>query len=361
MAKKTASSPITINGHDIPVGRRTVLDLTLTKLYTQADIRLPVHVIRGRKPGPKLFVSAAIHGDEINGVEIVRRLLKMQLVKGLRGVLIAVPVVNIHGFIHQSRYLPDRRDLNRSFPGSSEGSLTGRMAKFFVDHIVKNATHGIDLHTGAIHRENLPQIRANLKDPETRRLADAFGVPVLLDSELRDGSLRAYASECGVPMLLYEAGEALRFDELSIRAGIRGIIQVMRALEMLPPAKEIKKQKGSVSPFVANTSYWVRAPESGVLRVKVPLGGQVKPGDRLGTISNPFGEQEIGVFSKKAGVVIGKTNLPLVNEGEALFHIACFSKPGDVAQQLDAFADLHELNEPLLPPLEVKGEVAPST
>jgi len=339
-----------IGGHTISPGTRITLDLELTKLYTHAEIGLPVHVLHARKPGPRLFVSAAIHGDEINGVEIVRRLLKMQLLKRLRGTLIAVPVVNVHGFIHQTRYLPDRRDLNRSFPGSSEGSLTARMAKFFADHIVKNTTHGIDLHTGAIHRSNLPQVRANLDDPETARLAKAFGVPVLINSALRDGSLREYANACGIPTLLYEAGEALRFDELSIRAGIRGIIHVMRALEMLPPALETRKRQKVITSFTANTSTWVRAQESGVLRVRAPLGSEVNPGDRLGSISDPFGEREVDVTASHSGVIIGRSNLPLVNEGDALFHIARFAKPEKVAARVDAFTDLHQTDAPLPSP-----------
>ncbi len=335
-------APIKIGEYVVSAGERVTLDLELTKLYTHADIVLPVHIIHAKKPGPRLFVSAAIHGDEINGVEIVRRLLKMQLLKRLRGTLIAVPVVNVHGFIHQTRYLPDRRDLNRSFPGSSEGSLTARMAKLFVDHIVSNATHGIDLHTGATHRVNLPQIRANLKDAENERLAQAFGVPVIINSALRDGSLRMHADTCGIPMLLYEAGEALRFDELSIRAGIRGILHVMRTLEMLPPSSEIKKTRKKVVPFTANTSTWTRAPISGVLRVKVRLGAGINPGDVLGIISDPFGENEIKVTATHKGIVIGRTNLPLVNEGDALFHIARFTKPGEVAERVDAFNFLYQ-------------------
>ncbi len=329
-------APIKIGNYVISAGQRATVDLEMTKLYTHSDMLLPVHIIHGKKSGPRLFVSAAIHGDEINGVEIVRRLLKMQLLKRLRGTLIAVPVVNVHGFIHQTRYLPDRRDLNRSFPGSSEGSLTARIAKLFVDHIVHNSTHGIDLHTGATHRVNLPQIRANLADPENERLANAFGVPVIINSALRDGSLRMYADACKIPMLLYEAGEALRFDEVSIGAGVRGIVHVMRTLEMLPP-QELKKPKKHVTPFTANTSAWVRAPEGGVMRVTVKLGSGVRTGDTLGIISDPFGEKEVQVLSNYNGVVIGHTNLPLVNEGDALFHIARFAKPGEVAEGVDAF------------------------
>lgn len=331
--------PVQIDTHTIRPGQRLTLDLALTKLYTHSTIRMPVHVIHGKKPGPRLFICAAIHGDEINGVEIVRRLLKLRMLKRLRGTLTAVPVVNVHGFIHQTRYLPDRRDLNRSFPGSSEGSLTARMAKLFVDHIVKDATHGIDLHTGAIHRANLPQIRANLSDPETEALANAFGVPVVINSALRDGSLRGYAAACGIPMLLYEAGEALRFDELSIRAGLRGIVQIMRVLEMLPVGHGMKHLRKPLKPFRANASTWVRASHSGVLRITVPLGAHVTSGQILGEINDPFGEMEVPLIAKETGIVIGRTNLPLVNEGDALVHIARFAKAGPVAERMDIFAE----------------------
>ncbi len=203
-----------IGGETIPLRSRRMIELPLPPLYTHSPLTLPVHVVRGAKSGPRLFVSAALHGDELNGTEIIRRLLNQTVLKRLRGTLVAVPIVNVYGLIHQSRYLPDRRDLNRSFPGSVKGSLAARLAHLFMTEIVHNCTHGIDLHTGAIHRSNLPQIRANLDDEETARLADSFGVPVLLNANLRDGSLREAAAEHGIPMLLYEAGEALRFGEV---------------------------------------------------------------------------------------------------------------------------------------------------
>ena len=177
-----------IGGKSIPRRSRALIELPLPPLYTHTPLKLPVHILRGAKDGPRLFVSAALHGDELNGTEIIRRLLKQPGLKRLRGTLVAVPIVNIYGLLNHSRYLPDRRDLNRSFPGSSKGSLAARLANLFMTEIVDKCTHGIDLHTGAIHRSNLPQIRANLDDPETARLAESFGVPVLLNSNTRDGS-----------------------------------------------------------------------------------------------------------------------------------------------------------------------------
>lgn len=330
---------LTINGVTFSPGTSTTVELPVGRLYTHAPMTMPVHVIRGKKSGPRLFISAAIHGDEINGVEIIRRLLKLPALKRLRGTVIAVPIVNVHGLINHSRYLPDRRDLNRSFPGTEKGSLAARLAHLFMQEIVSQSTHGIDLHTGALHRDNLPQVRANLDDEETDKLARAFDVPVIISSNLRDGSLREAAAEYGIPMLLYEAGEALRFDEVSIRAGVKGIINVMRTLEMLPPSRS--KSKKHVEPVVARSSSWVRAPDSGILRAMVPLGSRVKKDTLLGMVADPFGESEASVISSFNGIVIGRTNLPLVNEGDALFHIARFEHVLDAANKVDEFNEEH--------------------
>lgn len=328
-----------INGFTVEPGTSTTLELPAGRLYTHAPMSIPVHVVCGKQAGPRLFISAAIHGDEINGVEIIRRLLKLPVMKRLKGTLMAVPIVNVHGFISHSRYLPDRRDLNRSFPGSEKGSLAARLAYLFMQEIVAQSTHGIDLHTGAIHRDNLPQIRANLDDEETANLASAFDVPVMISSTLRDGSLREAAAEYGIPMLLYEAGEALRFDEVSIRAGVNGIVKVMRLLGMLPNLSRSRKKK--YEPIIARSSFWIRAPDSGILRSMVPLGGRVAKGSLLGMVSDPFGEREEHITSPYSGIVIGRINIPLVNEGDALFHIARFEDVNTAATNVEEFQDEH--------------------
>ncbi len=327
------AEPLVIQRHTIMPGSRVTLELPLAQLYTHTPLTLPVHVMCGRKGGPRLFVSAAIHGDELNGVEIIRRLLRQASLKRLRGTLLAIPIVNVYGVIQHSRYLPDRRDLNRAFPGLEGGSLAARLAHLFMSEIVEKCTHGIDLHTGAIHRSNLPQIRANMGDAATARLARAFGVPVVINSDTRDGSLREAAAEHGVHMLVYEAGEALRFDELSIRAGVHGIMNVMRELGMLPR----RRQPRPGEPFVARASAWVRAPLSGILRAIVPLGARIKRNDVMGFIADPFGETEVEVKAPASGIVIGRTNIPLVHEGEALFHVARFEDVKGVAQQVESF------------------------
>ena len=326
------SDDFAIGGVAVPPGERRTLELPLARRSTGTQLVLPVEVVHGRRPGPRLFLCAAVHGDEINGVEIIRRVLRRPL-RDLAGTLIAVPIVNVHGFIALTRYLPDRRDLNRSFPGSVKGSLAARLAHLFLEEIVAHATHGIDLHTGAIHRANLPQIRASLDQPETEKLARAFGAPVILDANLRDGSLRQAVMERGVPMLLYEAGEALRFDEPSIRAGVRGVLGVMEALAMLPPPR---RSRPRFEPYIARSSHWIRAPESGILRDRVRLGAAVARGQTLGIVADPLGREEQPVEAGRDGVVIGRSVLPLVNEGDALYHVASFDRPDRVADRIEA-------------------------
>ncbi len=310
-------------------------------LSTHTPINMPVHIIHGRKNGPVLFVCAAIHGDEINGVEIIRRLMSLSALRRIRGTLIAVPIVNVFGFLSNSRYLPDGRDLNRSFPGRSSGSLAARLAHVFMEEIVAKSTHGIDLHTAAAHRDNFPQIRANLDDPDLEHLARASGVPVLINAGFRDGSLRGAAADIGVPVLVYEGGEALRFDELVIRSGVNSVVRSMRTLEMLPSRKS---RKQGVTPAVLRSSTWVRAPQSGVLRAIVKLGKPVKKGALLGLITDPFGRNEIEVTAHAEGVLIGRTNLPLVHEGDALFHIGRLEGTKVNALSLDP-SDLSEAYE----------------
>jgi hypothetical protein len=234
--------------------------------------------------------------------------------------------------LQQTRYMPDRRDLNRSFPGSPKGSLAGRMAHLFLNEIAHQCDYGIDLHTGAIHRSNLPQVRANLDDEETAKLARSFGVPVLLNSTLRDGSLRAAAAESGTKILLYEAGEALRFDEVSIRVGVRGIKNVLAKLEMVAKRKSTKAKP---EPFIAYDSSWVRASSSGIVNDMKKLGDRVVKGDPLAKICGPTGNFVDILKAPKSGIIIGKQNIPLVQEGDAMFHVATFEKPSDVSDHID--------------------------
>jgi len=327
------SRNIVIGQHEVGPGERRFIDLPLPPLYTHTSVAMPVHVINGRLPGPVLFVTATIHGDEINGIEVIRRLCDIKSLDRLRGALIAVPVVNVYGFMAQSRYLPDRRDLNRSFPGSERGSMAARLADVLMQEIVQQSTHGIDLHTAAAGRDNLPQVRiAFAGNPVAREMATAFAPPVILDSVPGEGTLRRAVGD--LPLILYEAGEALRFNEVAIRAGVKGILRVMRQLKMLPDLKRVNTSAETAArrgqgqravqgaPIFTSESAWIRAPQSGILRVRVSLGDSVDRGQVLGLVADPFGEFEEEVIGDVAGVVIGMSNMPLVHEGEALFHVA---------------------------------------
>jgi predicted deacylase len=298
-------------------GTMREVGLPITRLVTGADVSLPVRVIHGRQDGPTVWVNAAIHGDEVVGVEVIRRVLARLSPKAFHGTLIAVPIVNVLGFMAGDRYLPDRRDLNRSFPGSARGSLAGRIAHLMMTEVVAKCEVGIDLHSGSDRRTNLPQLRADLDDPKTLKLAEAFGAPVMYHAKLRDGSLRSAARDSGATVLLYEGGEAWRFDEWAIEAGVVGVRRVLAALGMTEPP-----DGGPPPPsLVCRQSGWVRAPGTGILHLDAVLGQRVAPGDRLGGLSDSFGKRVRLVRADRSGIVIGRTQAPLVNRGDAVVHI----------------------------------------
>lgn len=333
--QKRSRAPFVLGSSSILAGSRAVVDIPFGKLYTHTELNIGAHVIHGRQDGPTLLITAALHGDEINGVEICRRLLKLPRINQLKGTLIVVPIVNTYGFVQQSRYLPDRRDLNRSFPGSGKGSLGSRMAYQFTEQILSKCSHAIDLHTGAIHRANLPQVRASAKDKVALRMAEVFNAPIIIKAASREGTMRGTANSLGIPILLYEAGEALRFDEQSIKVGVRGILNVMTDLGMLRAGRK----KPNTQSLFSKKSSWVRAEHDGIARYYVGLGQTVKPGDTLAHIYSPYSDFEVAIEASFAGIVIGRNNLPLVNEGEALFHIAEVSSLDEAEKTLDAIND----------------------
>lgn len=325
-------SELIINGIRIEANTSTSIMLPMPKLYDSTPMSMPVHVIRGKTPGPVLCVTGAIHGDEVNGTEIVRRLLKKSALKKISGTLIAIPIVNIYGFLLQSRCLMDRRDLNRSFPGSDKGSLAARLANVITKEILSQATHFIDLHTGTLHRENLPQVRADLNMPGISALAESFNAPVILHAPLRNGSIRQYAQERSLACLLYEAGESLRFNEAAIDIGVNGILGVMQKLNMISTKELIQKK---FAPTFSHASYWIRAPHSGILQPLKSLGKKVVKGELLAKIGNPINIEDHDIVSPISGMIIGKSNLPLVHEGAALFHIACFEETNLATEQIE--------------------------
>lgn len=327
--------PFQLGKHKIQPGTRATVDLPVSMTSDHTPVTLSVHVVHGKRPGPVMFVSAAVHGDEIIGVEIVRRLLRAPNLKNLRGTLLAVPIVNSLGFMTHSRYLPDRRDLNRSFPGSAKGSLAARLAHLFLTEIVARADVGIDMHSAAIHRTNLPQIRVSTAKTALMDLAKAFGAPLILTSKLRDGSLRKEAQKIDTDVLLYEAGEGLRFDEFAVRVGVTGVLRVMHHLEMIP-RRGVSAAK--VAPLVSTSSFWMRAPAGGLLRAYKGTGEMVETGDVLGVVSDPFGAVETEIIAQEPGLLISRANLPVVNEGDGIFHIAKLRRASGAEATIDSMA-----------------------
>lgn len=327
-----------IAGNEIEPGSMKTILFPAPNLNTQIKMDIPVHIFHGKKAGPKLFIVGTIHGDELNSIEIIRRIHAQMSLKNFSGTLITIPVVNIYGLILQSRYLPDRRDLNRSFPGSSKGSLAARLAHGLLGQVVSHCNYGIDLHTGAIGRINMPQLRVNLETPGAEKLARAFGTPIILDAKLRDGSLRQAASELGIPLLVYEGGEALRFNELCIRAAVRGITNVLMHLDMLPSKKSDLK---NIKPVITQTSRWVRAAASGLVQpINEVIAKAVKKGDVLAQIHDPFLiNPSVDVVAPFDGIVIGEALRPLASEGDALYHIASFKKLSGVSAYIDEYRD----------------------
>jgi Predicted deacylase len=323
MAKQSpAAKPFEFDGRRFAPGTRTRLTVPLAHLYVQTSLEMVVVVLQGIQEGPRLLVSSAIHGDEINGIFSIRRILACVDPKKLRGTLLLVPVVNVFGVIHQTRYLPDRRDLNRSFPGSAKGSLASNLAHTFMNTILCRASHLIDLHTAAIHRNNWPQIRANLDDPETYRLAKAFGAHMMIHANERDGSLRQASHLRGIPSLLFEGGAALRRNEDAVEMGAQGTLRVMKALGMI--------DRGTLAgpkTLESRKSCWIRAAQSGFFLETCRLGQRVKKNQVLGRVMlrlhQDFApEVELDVVSPFDGWVIGLTENPMVYKGDALIHVA---------------------------------------
>ena len=310
--------PFSFAGEEIRAGRRKKIAIPAGRLPSGAFLDLPLEVVHGKDAGPVVWLSGAIHGDEIVGVEIIRQVLDQLDPAEMAGTVIAAPVVNVFGFVTESRYLPDRRDLNRSFPGSKTGSLASRLARLLMDEVVARCSFGIDFHAGSDDRTNLPQIRGNLDDPETLRLATAFSPPLMIHSRPPKGTLRQAVLKKGKRVLLFEGGEPRRFSSEAVAAGVAGTLRTLRALEMVEGAPETPSRP----PLVSRSTFWVRASRGGIFRLEVALGDRVGKGTRLGTISDPAGAKGTAVRTRKGGVVLGHTVNPLVNLGDAVVHVA---------------------------------------
>lgn len=311
--------PFEVLGQAVAPGRTQRFELPVSRLPSGAEIGVPLVVVHGRERGPTVWLSSAVHGDEVNGVEVIRRVLARVTARELRGTLLAVPILNVYGFAEGSRYLPDRRDLNRSFPGSPRGSLAARLAHLFVEQVLDRSDVGIDLHTGGTHRCNVPQVRVAFDDERALALAHVFGAPVLVPSSLRDGSLRATAAKRGKPCLLFEGGEANRFDRGAIEVAEGGVLRVLRELGMIA-GEDVPE--ADLRPFLARSSRWVRAGRAGLFHLDVAPGSAVRKDAPLGRIEDAFGGRSLAVRSPCDGLVVGSATNPVVYRGDAIVHVA---------------------------------------
>lgn len=306
-----------VAGVKVSAGFRKTFEIPVTKLPTGTSLSMPITVVNGIDPGPVIFLSAAVHGDELNGVEIIHRLLGTISARAMRGTIIAVPVVNVLGFVNESRYLPDGRDLNRHFPGSSRGSLASRVGDLFMRNVANHCELGIDYHTGTGHRRNVPQIRGDMDDPEVLKLTKSFAAEASLHARMRDGSLREAASDGNRRVLLFEGGEAHRFERRTVDAGVDGTLRVLAAKGMIDDAPAPTGET-----FWSRSSQWVRARRSGVLRLEAALGDLVEKGDVIGRIGGATPGKSLRVLAPVSGKIIGLTRNPILNQGDAIAHIA---------------------------------------
>lgn len=307
---------IYINQQEIKAGENKTVILNSYELHTKTHIEIPVHVINSGNPGPSILLSAGMHGEETNGIEIIRKIIRRKEVQELKcGSIIAIPVINIISFLYGSRDLPDGRDLNRCFPGSKNGSIGSRIAYDIVKHILPIIDFGVDFHTGGAKISNYPQIRCVFEFEGNLQLAEKFGAPLIINSKYRDGTLRKEAAKRNKPILVYEGGESMRFDYLSINEGLNGCLRLMKANGMIDldvPAQHAVK---------INRDSWIRANSSGLFHMYKDNGAKVEKGDLLGVVCNPFGNIDDTIFSPADGYIFGINNQPVVNQGDALIHI----------------------------------------
>ncbi|NNL87115.1 MAG: succinylglutamate desuccinylase/aspartoacylase family protein [Myxococcales bacterium] len=344
----------TLLGHDVAPGDRRRLILRASESFAGASVEIPVLVIRGLTPGPTLCLTAGIHGDELNGVEIVRHVFEHQKPKELSGMLVGIPVVNLHGFRRSSRYLPDRRDLNRYFPGHPAGSSASRIANNVFENVVRSCDSLVDLHTGSFHRSNLPQLRANLDDPRLRDMALSFGTGVVVHSRGAVGTLRRAATDSGIAAVTYEAGEPMRFHGEEIERGVEGLNFLLASLDMTNG----KKPNGDAEQRLFFRSRWVRVNDGGIFITNRELGDAVEVGDQLGTVTDPISNERTKIIAPTSGRIIGMAFSQVVIPGFAAFHIGIEGgRLPDVAAQRETpevehrpapvAADLLELDEHL--------------
>jgi predicted deacylase len=313
---------LTFLNHVVQAGESKRIEMPVSEQLMQGTVSIPLHVVYGKKPGPTICLTATLHGDEICGIEIIRQVLSAIKPEKLKGIIIFVPVVNVFGFNHNSRYLPDRRDLNRCFPGSRRGSMAARLANLYITQVIQKCDFAIDFHTAAIGKTNYPQVRANLEDKEIYKFAKSFNAPVMIHSKEIHGSLREAAQKVNCKMIVFESGEVNRFDPASIQVAVDGIFHVLHEMKMTKSKRKVK----TIHPKEFKKMKWLRAPKSGLFHTLHQLGSVVKDKETIGEISDIFGDTIAKVKAPCSGMVVGLTTNPKVHQGDAIVHIACTDK-----------------------------------
>ncbi|MFT5255272.1 MAG: putative deacylase, partial [Candidatus Paceibacteria bacterium] len=311
---------IIILGEKIALGQSKTINFSFAKLYTTTKIEIPVIIERAKTPGPTLLITGGIHGDEINGVEIVRQVIARKINKPKTGTTICIPILNIFGFLNADRTFPDGRDLNRVFPGTKTGSLASRVAYHFTKEILPFADYCLDFHTGGAQRFNAAQIRIAPNNQALLKLSSVFNAPFTVFSGNVSKSYRSTCNKMGIPILLFEGGKSLSSNKYIVKEGVDGVLRVLDHLNMLTPAFELPK-KGTKPVFI-NSSRWIRAQKSGLLHVKIPCNKHVEKGEFLATITDPYGTMRFKVLAPNEGYIINVNQAPIINQGDAIFHIS---------------------------------------
>tara|TARA_A100000171_G_scaffold53027_1_gene75542 strand:+ start:22419 stop:23414 length:996 start_codon:yes stop_codon:yes gene_type:complete len=325
MAEKPTTDFI-ILGKNVALGETRTINFSFAKLYTSTKVEIPVIVSRSEKPGPTVLLTAGIHGDEINGVEVVRQVIAKKISRPARGTIICIPILNIFGFLNAERTFPDGRDLNRVFPGTKTGSLASRVAFHFTKEILPLADYCLDFHTGGAQRFNAAQIRVVPDNPRLLQLAEVFNAPFTVFSSNLTKSYRSTCAKMGIPSLLFEGGKSLDSDKHIVKNGVEGVVRILAHLEMLNPkitAPEITEKS-----VLIEKSRWIRAQRSGLLHVKIACNKYVEKDEFLATITDPYGEMRFKVKAPNAGYIINVNHAPIVHQGDAIFHISTTDSAG---------------------------------
>lgn len=309
-----------ILGEHIGLGESKTIQFNIAKLYTATNVEIPIIINRATKPGPTVLITAGIHGDEINGVEIVRQLIAKKINRPKKGTIICIPILNVFGFLSMSRQFPDGHDLNRVFPGTKKGSLASRVAHHFTTEILPHADYCLDFHTGGASRFNAAQIRVSPKDYVALKYAKVFNTPFVVMSKILDKSYRQTCLKMGIPSLLFEGGKSLSSDRDIIEYGVQGVLRILEHLEMLHPRFQISNK--TTDSVIIEKSTWIRAHKSGLLHTKVPINKYVLKGEILASITDPYGEMKVRVKAPNDGYIINVNESPIVHQGDAIFHIS---------------------------------------